>query len=147
MTLRAAHTFLGVEFDWIAQDARGNVGFFSTAGEGPVPDAALTSAAVIDDLLSAVLELPVTGDARIDAPIDEHLDDWIEVARRGVYAFDWQHETQRYQRVATPTAPMSMRQLSGPLQTLASNVRLHLDLSSGPDFDATVGVTWLLDSL
>ncbi|MBV9493092.1 MAG: hypothetical protein JOZ54_02515 [Acidobacteria bacterium] len=37
MPLRPTHRFLRVEFDWLAQDRDGMLGFFSTAGGGPIP--------------------------------------------------------------------------------------------------------------
>ena len=32
------HDYLGVEFDWIATDLDGHIGYFSSAGFGPLPE-------------------------------------------------------------------------------------------------------------
>jgi len=53
----------GLEYDWLAVDADGFVGFFSTAGAGYVPSAFLRNVDAFDGAISAVLELPARSDA------------------------------------------------------------------------------------
>ena len=106
----AASAFEGVEFDWFAVDAVGHIGHFSTAGWGPVPlrvldrlDAAHTDA--LWSLGKRLLELPVVGQATGHRP--GRMDDWLELARRGLFCFDWQQNfSGPYQRIATPSIPV-----------------------------------------
>ena len=91
--------FEGREFDWFAVDADGNIGHFSTAGFGPVPTCVLERFAEADALSEDFLRLPVTGEA--DGHLSGNIAEWLEMARRGLYSFDWNHSGQ-YRRAATP---------------------------------------------
>ena len=113
--------FEGVEFDWFAVDAVGHVGHFSTAGYGPVPLPVLDrlDAARTDELWSLcerLLELPVIGGATGELP--GQIDDWVELARRGLFGFDWQHWSGPYRRAATPSTPVGVATLPADLQRL-----------------------------
>lgn len=81
----------GGEFDWFAVDAAGHVGHFSTAGYGPVPLPHLVrlDAAQVDEVWSLgerLLELPVVG--RGTGHLPGRIDDWLELASRGLFGFD-----------------------------------------------------------
>ncbi len=119
--------FEGVEFDWFAVDATGHVGHFSTAGYGPVPLPVLDrlDAAQTDELWSLgerLLGLPVVGQATGHLPGE--IDDWLELARRGLFGFDWQHGSGPYRRAATPGVPVSIADLPADLQRLVRLVEL-----------------------
>jgi hypothetical protein len=113
--------FEGGEFDWFAVDAAGHVGHFSTAGYGPVPRPVLDrlDAAQADPLWSLgerLLELPVIGTATGHLP--GRIDDWLELARRGLFGFDWKHWSGPYLRAATPSVPVGIAALPTDLQSL-----------------------------
>jgi len=91
--------FEGREFDWFAIDANGNLGHFSTAGFGPVPTGILERFAEAEALPEEFLRLPITGEA--DGHLSGNISEWLEMARRGLYSFDWSHSGQ-YRRAATP---------------------------------------------
>jgi len=67
-------------------------------------------AAQTDDLWSLgerLLELPVVG--RATGHLPGLIDDWLELARRGLFGFDWQHWSGPYRRAATPGVPVGSR--------------------------------------
>ena len=119
--------FEGGEFDWFAVDAAGHVGHFSTAGYGPVPLPVLDrlDAAQQDEVWALgerLLELPVVGPAGGHLP--GRIDDWLELARRGLFGFDWQHWSGPYRRAATPGVPIGVVALPAELQRLVRLVEL-----------------------
>jgi hypothetical protein len=113
--------FEGGEFDWFAVDAAGHIGHFATAGYGPVPLPVLDrlDAARMDEVWSLgerLLGLPVVG--RATAHLPGRIDDWLELARRGLFGFDWQHWSGPYRRAATPSDPVGVASLPAELQRL-----------------------------
>jgi hypothetical protein len=97
------HPFLGDEFDWLAVDSTGAIGFFSTAGCGWIPESVLTNAESFRDTLKIVSKLPRLGEPeyRSNLPVAESKD-WLAVAARGIFAFDWNPYTDQYELVASP---------------------------------------------
>gem|GEM_PF-6707561 len=63
-----------------------------------------------------LLALPVVGQATGHLP--GRIDDWLELARRGLFGFDWQHWSGPYQRAATPSVPVEVATLPTELQRL-----------------------------
>ena len=115
------NAFEGGEFDWFAVDADGHIGHFSTAGYGPVPLPVLErlDADQTDEVWSLgerLLDLPVIGEATGHLP--GRIDDWLELARRGLFGFDWQHWSGPYRRAATPSNPITITDLPVELQPL-----------------------------
>jgi hypothetical protein len=113
--------FEGGEFDWFAVDADGHVGHFSTAGYGPVPLPVLErlDAARLDELWSLgerLLDLPEVGQATGHLP--GRIDDWLQLARRGLFGFDWKHWSGPYLRAATPSVAVSVADLPADRQQL-----------------------------
>jgi hypothetical protein len=117
--------FEGREFDWFAIDTAGHIGHFSTAGYGPVPVAILDrlDTPQTDELWSLgtrLLDLPVIGVASGHLP--GKIDDWREMARRGLFSFDWQHWSGPYVRAATPGVPVTVAALPAELQAIVGLV-------------------------
>ena len=54
MTAKSASEIVGLEFDWLACDADGHVGFFSTAGGGCAPEAFLRDTDAFDAAIEAI---------------------------------------------------------------------------------------------
>jgi hypothetical protein len=99
----------GGEFDWFAVDGAGHVGHVATAGFGPVPANVLARLTEASELPERVLTLPAIGEATGHLP--GRIDDWLEMARRGLFSYDWQHWSGPYRRAATPSVPVHVADL------------------------------------
>jgi hypothetical protein len=97
------HPYLRSEFDWLALDQMSNVGYFSTAGVGPLPKPVLARADSFELLLESVLALPECSEATIVYESQHNISEWIAIARRGLFAFDWRRNTSCYELIAKPT--------------------------------------------
>ena len=118
------HEFSGLEFDWLACDEDGFVGMFSSAGFGPVPEAAIANADSLAEALDRIKALPVTGDT---TPVSGRTDpdDWIAAAQRGLFAFDWAHMRDRYQLEALPSRPVHLKDIKDDeIRQAAESVRI-----------------------
>jgi hypothetical protein len=111
--------FEGGEFDWFAVDGVGHIGHFATAGFGPVPipilerlDEGRTDE--LWELRERSLGLPIVGAANGRLP--GHIDDWLEMARRGLFSYDWQHWSGPYRLAASPSAPIRVTELPTELR-------------------------------
>jgi hypothetical protein len=83
--------FPGLEFDWFALDAEGNIGLFSTAGFGPVPSNVRLHFRAHDQAF-------------------RHFDlyEFEACGRHGLPVFDWQHWEGPYVKLEQPTSPMAI---------------------------------------
>ena len=88
--------FPGLEFDWFAQDAEGNIALFSTGGFGPVPSNVQLHYQGHDRAASSI-ELPQWGSLNV----------WKDYARQGLYVFDWVPNTGPYRQLEQPDGEMS----------------------------------------
>lgn len=132
------HDFTRVEFDWLAHDKDGRVGFVTTAGAGPVPEASLADAALLDDILGQILALPVVCEAKTMLVGAHDIQIWQDVACRGLYGFDWRRETNGYRLIASPSEPLILGRLGQPLRDLAGRVRLQMRFDEDTSFDGEV---------
>src|SRR3954469_17979389 len=92
------HQFMRSEFDWLAHDDRNHVGVLSSAGRGPVPDAVVAAAVKSPRLEEVFNQLPVICDAVWAPGTHQNSQEWFEMARRGLYSFDWNFGVERYKR-------------------------------------------------
>jgi hypothetical protein len=129
----------GIEFSWLAIDEVGHVGLFTTAGEGSVPGSALPQSDEDYELEDEVLELRESSQCKLHISYARP-DDYVSVAKRGIYAFDWTdaHKTQslctrRYSLVGEPDSPLMASDLPLRLQERACATKLP-----GVVFGATV---------
>jgi hypothetical protein len=111
----------GGEFDWFAVDGHGRIGHFATAGYGPVPVAVLMRLEEVRDLNERIRGLPVVGEATGHLP--GRIKDWLEMARRGLFAYDWKHWHGPYQRAATPNRPIRLMDFPAELREVVQAVR------------------------
>ena len=121
------HERLRTEFDWVAVDLASTIGYFATAGEGPVPSGVAAHCELYDGVLETVLTLPVLGSADMSATPDRDVGEWLEVARRGFFAYDWRMSRSCYELVARPSVPATLNVLSNTaLAELTSRTRLNV---------------------
>ena len=130
----------GIEFSWLAIDEVGHVGLFTTAGEGSVPASALPQSDEDFDVESEILELRERSQCKLHI-LYPRPDDYVSIAKRGIYAFDWTdaHQTQslntrRYSLVGEPGSPLMASDLPLRLQERACATML-----SGVVFQTSVG--------
>jgi hypothetical protein len=100
--------FLGVEFDWFAEDPDGFLAVLSSAGYGPIPDGVferLDGQQGIEEFLRSVVG-PRLGDDLLRAH--------RSLASVGLFAYDWKHWDGPYQRSAIPKQPKRLSELGIP---------------------------------
>jgi hypothetical protein len=115
----------GQEYDWLAADSEGLVGFFSTAGGGYAPQAFLDDVNAFDSAIAAVLSLPATGSATCFRELRTRLTNtWKLVAERGLYAFDSSPLGGAYRLIATPDTPARLKDLPASVGHVAGRVVL-----------------------
>ena len=130
------HRYLGTEFDWVASDSNGRLGYFSTAGFGGIP----ASVAAIDDemygICDAVAVLPERGAMKLLSHLT-NVDDWIRVAMRGFFAYDWNHERDCYAPISIPTSPLFLTDLGleSPIRKAAELCRMNENFSGEQDIE------------
>ncbi|SHM51008.1 hypothetical protein SAMN05216288_3806 [Pseudomonas punonensis] len=133
MPMMSSCDIQGIDAAWLAVDAIGQVGLFTTGGEGPIPDPAMPST---DTAESDVYSLPETCDCILLVKI-KRPDDFVAFARRGFFAYDWSdiHRPQKqalggYELQALPTRPLCYADLPPALRVLAANTKF-LDATFG----------------
>ena len=86
----------GREFDWFAIDSEGNIGLFSTAGEGAIPSSVMEAYSEHDNV-SEQLESPNWGSSEV----------WSDYAALGLYVYDWNLHGGPYIREREPSKVMN----------------------------------------
>jgi len=124
------HQYTRVEYDWLLIDASDRVGYFSTAGAGPIPREIVDEAARFEMLADEVKHLPVIAEAIVEIVASWDISDWIDVASRGLYAFDWRLDRNCYALIARPSRELKAASLPDSLRAAAPRVPLDLALSS-----------------
>lgn len=137
--MKPTHKFLGTEFDWLATDLDGHVAMFSTGGRGPIPGLLASSGTYLDCVLERILALHIRGDA---PTVLSYPRDWFEVARRGLFAYDWKWNSNLYEIEARPLVPLTVGEIEDvEVRDITSRVQLPIRFASAkfisPDLDAS----------
>ncbi len=127
---------------WIATDMAGNVAVFITAGEGPIPRAALDYPDLaLEEWEDRVLELPVSSKAKLLISVSKP-EAYGEFAERGLFVYDWidfhrplSQQVGYYEPVAVPVKAITLSLLPQSLQTLASLISLNDRFDEGKGID------------
>jgi hypothetical protein len=102
----------GFEYDWLACDADGQVGFFSTAGGGYAPEELLEDTDAYDEAIDAILAAPATTRACFAPQVAPGLvNTWQLMAERGLFAYDSDPHGGPYRLVAAPEVPVPVAKL------------------------------------
>jgi hypothetical protein len=109
---------IGTEFDWFAVDGDGHIGHFATAGYGPVPAAVLTRMEDVQGLQERVLQLPIIGRAKRRPWASGDIENWLQLAKRGLFSYDFKSHSGPYRLVATPAQPLRVTELPEALSAL-----------------------------
>lgn len=86
----------GREFDWFAIDSEGNIGLFSTAGEGVIPSEVMEAYSE-HDKISEQLESPNWGSSEV----------WSDYSALGLYVYDWSLHGGPYKKERAPSKVMN----------------------------------------
>ena|SRR5690348_7155873 len=119
MTIKSVSDILGFEYDWLASDAAGNVGFFSTGGGGCAPDGFLRDTDAHERAIDAVLALAAHTEATCVRQLPRGLrNTWQMMAERGFFAFDADPNGGPYKLVARPGMPTRVSELPDGVATV-----------------------------
>ncbi len=122
MSKKTANDIQGIEYDWLACDGKGHLGFLSTAGAGYAPEEFLRDTDAHDAAIEAILSSPPTTTATCLRELAPGLrNTWKLMAERGIFSFDSDPNGGAYQRIAYPTTPallLSFRHLEELLNAL-----------------------------
>lgn len=126
------HPRWGIEFDWLATDTLGNVALLSSAGYGAVPPVVTQHVDDVDAAVDIVNQLPAIGTATdiITPQSGGNYSDWHQAAARGFYAYDWNQSHGPYQRLASPTKPISIDELPSPARSAAQLIKISIPFST-----------------
>jgi hypothetical protein len=133
------HDYMRAEFDWLALDRSGQVGFFASGGFGPVPPQSLRDADYLVGLHDAIRELPKSCAATLVADVEYYVRDFVEVAERGIHAYNWDFEGHSYRLIARPGATMDPAE-GRQVMSVARRVRLPLTFDSASWIAPTIEV-------
>jgi hypothetical protein len=118
----------GVDCGWLAVDRDGHVAVFYTGGEGPIREGADPYDEAAED---ALREMAETSQFELLVAYPRP-DDFVEAARRGLYAYDWSdvHRSdgdgiEGYELVARPDRPIHWTELPEPARTAAAAARME----------------------
>ncbi|WP_165253251.1 hypothetical protein [Paludisphaera soli] len=121
---------IGLDYAWLATDAEGHVARFTNAGQGPIPKAVLADRRASDQAEALTMALPERGDSLMLVAMPRP-DDFVAVACRGLFAYDWQDahrqagRIHRYELISRPTVPVTVEELVGELATLIGKVKFR----------------------
>ena len=102
----------GFEYDWLACDAEGHVGFFSTAGAGYAPPELIEDTGAYDAAIEAIFAMPPSTRARFAPVVGAGcINTWQLMAERGVFAYDSDPTGGPYRLVSQPEHPISIDSL------------------------------------
>jgi hypothetical protein len=125
------HPRWGIEFDWLATDTLGSVALLSSAGYGVVPPVVIQHVDQVDDAVDIIGQLPATGAATdVITPTGGDYSDWHQAAARGLYAYDWHQSHGPYQRLASPTKPISIDELPPSVKAAAQLIKISVPFST-----------------
>ena len=126
------HPYLGTEFDWVASDRNGRLGYFSSAGFGGIPASVTAIEAQMREICDLVARLPERGAAEAVRRL-ANSEDWQRVARCGFFAYDWSHERECYEPISVPTSPLFLADLASesPVRQTAELSRIDDEFSEG----------------
>jgi len=129
MTIISKHSRLGHEFDWIACDSVDRCLYVATGGFGWIPEN-LAGPSYPTTVLAMVLSLPVCGSAIMRVE-QGNSTDWSDVARRGFFAFDWDHGRDCYTMIAEPAVPILKCDLPVELLRLIGQASVEMRWKDG----------------
>ncbi len=111
------------EFDWFAIDRNWYPGVLSRVGIGYVPDSVKASYEDYLDIWETISSLPEISKAKQVSKGPGTYDDWLDYARKGLFAFDFQdihrkEKTHRYDLLAKPLNYLPVQSMDIPQEII-----------------------------
>lgn len=128
----------GQDYDWMAVDEVGSVGFFVTAGVGPVPQICLDNEELFEGAFEIITQEKKKCDSEQLSGFDASVYTWGEVARRGIFAFDWDATVSKYVAVCVPLEPIAVGSLNEKLQEDAKRICLPCNFKERTGMEDTI---------
>jgi hypothetical protein len=123
MTHKRAEEVRGYEYDWLATDAGGHAGIFSTAGGGYVPPEVLRDLDAHYAAIALLMSLPESCvPASAPTMSAAYINSWAMAAARGLFAFDGDFLGGPYRLVGVPTTPIRASALPDAVARVANRV-------------------------
>ncbi|MES2642243.1 MAG: hypothetical protein V4850_22355 [Myxococcota bacterium] len=117
----------GFDVSWLASDQEGHVAWLVTFGSAVLPPWVIASLEDDFDPEEALRALPIVGGYRSARNLARTDEQWIGVARRGIFAYDWDVYSGPYLLKAEPPMPVHLDTLPPALARLARLTRFpHL---------------------
>jgi hypothetical protein len=109
--------YSGVEFDWFLTDKVGEIALCSTAGFGEIPRSVVEDLppgnGPIDQIEGLISHFPKSTDHTTEGHGPGHCKEWRHLADRGIWIYDWQQVSNRYELIVRPITPMTINDLNG----------------------------------
>jgi hypothetical protein len=134
---------LQIDCVWVASDRNGKLGAFITAGCAPIPTEAFDEEFMdVPDIEQRIGVMPTVSKCQLLTRHIPRPDDYIALAERGFYTFDWTDVHPRgprlnaYELVALPERPAAIDALPHELVAMATALKLaRVDFSSASRLD------------
>jgi hypothetical protein len=127
------------EFVWLASDRNDHVGAFSSYLAGPIPSIVLASPDPGRGMeLLEELALRRSSEARIVTGGGGEIREWMNLARRGIFSFEWDFlvTSNRYEPIAAPVVPIRVDDLPDELALIARATKFSaLSFLDAPSID------------
>jgi hypothetical protein len=134
---KSSEDILGLEYDWIACDGAGCVGFFTTAGGGYAPAEFLSDTDVHDRAIEAIGAMQLRTSVLLRASEEGDLTPWTRMAERGLFAFDADVFGGPYRLIAAPAIPLQVHELPDYAAQVARQLRFtHLRFTDARELSA-----------
>lgn len=130
-----------LDIDWFFTDGD-NIGFVASGG-GKLPETVSKSRDNIEEIANYFRSLPVVGDAIVNPNLskamggrmvdDRYLVDFIDMAKRGLYAFDKtvlnSFSETNYHLVARPTRLIKLQELPPTIANRVIQTKIHNEIT------------------
>jgi hypothetical protein len=119
------------DFEWFAVDRDDHVAFLTSGGHAAIPRAVFRSSDAYFAIRDRFRSLPFRGECVLDeiGCRKPRPDDWVEMARRGLFGFDFEFDDPSpgcpYRRVASPERPITVSELPRDVRDWLGAVRFE----------------------
>jgi hypothetical protein len=130
------------DLEWYACDRSGNIAFLTSAGFAAVPLCVFRSRTGYFTAREFFSHLSVGGGHELREPGQRMplAEDWVQMARRGLFAYDWDHGAGQYEPdlpyrlVAVPERPLTLSDVPSSVGQWLETVRFEgVDFSEAAD--------------